>query len=37
MVQANPPISFLGDAILTIAYILNRVPSKFVLTTSYEL
>ena len=27
MVQANLPISFWGDALLTVAYILNRVPS----------
>ena len=31
MAQANPPVSFLGDALLTMAYILNRVPSKLVL------
>ena len=37
MVQANLPISFWGDALLTAAYILNRVPSKSVLSTPYEL
>ena len=37
MAQANLPISFQGDALLTAAYILNRVPSKFVTGTPYEL
>ena len=37
MAQANLPISFWGDALLTVAYILNRVPSKSVPTTQYEL
>ena len=37
MAQANLPISFWGDALLTAAYILNRVPSKSVSSTSYEL
>ncbi|KAL0396346.1 UNVERIFIED_CONTAM: Copia protein [Sesamum calycinum] len=37
MVQANIPISFWGDAILTASYILNRVPSKSVPSTPYEL
>ncbi|KAL0407607.1 UNVERIFIED_CONTAM: Retrovirus-related Pol polyprotein from transposon TNT 1-94 [Sesamum radiatum] len=37
MAQANLPISFWGDAILTAAYILNRVPSKSIPTTPYEL
>ncbi|KAL0282692.1 UNVERIFIED_CONTAM: Retrovirus-related Pol polyprotein from transposon TNT 1-94 [Sesamum radiatum] len=37
MAQANLPTSFWGDAILTAAYILNRVPSKSIPTTSYEL
>lgn len=37
MAQANLPISFWGDAILTAAYVLNRVPSKSVPTTPYEL
>ena len=33
MAQANLPISFWGDALLTAAYVLNRVPSKSVLST----
>ena len=37
MAQANLSISFWGDALLTAAYILNRVPSKSVSTTPYEL
>jgi len=37
MAQANLPISFWGDALLTAAYILNRVPSQSVPTTPYEL
>ena len=37
MAQANLPISFWGDALLTVTYILNRVPSKSVATTPYEL
>uniref|UniRef100_A0A2N9GH76 Integrase catalytic domain-containing protein n=1 Tax=Fagus sylvatica TaxID=28930 RepID=A0A2N9GH76_FAGSY len=37
MAQANLPISFLGDALLTAAYILNRVPSQSVSSTPYEL
>ena len=37
MAQANLPISFWGDALLTAAYILNRVPSKSVSSTPYEL
>jgi len=37
MAQANLPISFSGDALLTATYILNRVPSKSVSTTPYEL
>jgi transposase InsO family protein len=37
MVQANLPISFWGDALLTAAYILNRVPSKSVSSIPYEL
>jgi hypothetical protein len=36
MVQANLPI-ILEDALLIAAYILNRVPSKSVPTTPYEL
>jgi len=37
MTQANLPISFWGDTLLTTVYILNRVPSKSVLSTPYEL
>jgi hypothetical protein len=37
MVQANLPITFWGDALLTAVYILNRVPSKSVSSTRYEL
>ena len=37
MAQANLPISFWEDALLTAAYILNRVPSKSVLSNPYEL
>jgi len=37
MAQANLPISFWGDALLTAAYVLNRVPSKSVAATPYEL
>jgi hypothetical protein len=37
MAQANLPISYWGDAILTAAYILNLVPSKLVPSTPYEL
>ena len=37
MAHANLPISFWGDALLTAAYILNRVPSKSVSATPYEL
>ena len=37
MAQANLPISFWGDALLTAAYILNRVPIKSVPSTPYEL
>ena len=37
MAQANLPISFWGDALLTDAYIRNRVPSKSILSTPYEL
>ena len=36
MVQANLPISYWGDALLTDVYILNHVPSKYVPTTPYE-
>ena len=37
MAQANLPIFFWGDALLTAIYILNRVPSKSVTSTPYEL
>ena len=37
MAQANLPISLWGDALLTATYILNRVPSKTVPLTPYEL
>ncbi|KAL0413193.1 UNVERIFIED_CONTAM: hypothetical protein Sradi_1521000 [Sesamum radiatum] len=37
MAQENLPISFWGDAILTVAYILNCVPCKSVPATPYEL
>jgi len=37
MAQDNLPISFWGDALLTTAYILNRVPSKSISSTPYEL
>jgi hypothetical protein len=36
MAQENLPISYWGDALLTGAYILNRVPSKSVPSTLYE-
>ena len=37
MAQANHPISFWRDALLTAAYIPNCVPSKSIPTTPYEL
>lgn len=37
MIAIQSPNSFWGDALLTIAYILNRVPSKSMSSTSYEL
>ena len=37
MAQAHLPITFWGDSLLTTTFILNRVPSKFVTTTPYEL
>ena len=37
MMQEKLPISFWGDALMTATYILNRVPSKFVSSTPYEL
>ena len=37
MAHANLPISYWGDALLTATYILNRVPSKSIQSTPYEL
>ena len=37
MAQAHLPISFWGDALLTAIFILNRVPTKSIATTPYEL
>ena len=37
MAQANLPITFWGDALLIVTFILNRVPSKSVPTNPYEL
>ena len=37
MAQENLPILYWGDALLTAAYILNRVPTKSVISTPYEL
>ena len=37
MAQANLPISYWGDVLLAAAYILNRMPSKSVSSTPYEL
>ena len=37
MAQANLPITYWGDALLTATFILNRVPTKSVETTPYEL
>src|SRR3954468_22597139 len=37
MAQASLSVSFWGDALLTAAYLLNRVPSKSIELTSYEL
>ncbi|KAH0776645.1 hypothetical protein KY290_008056 [Solanum tuberosum] len=37
MAQANFSISFWGDALLTAAYILNKVSSKSVSSTPYKL
>ena len=37
MAQASLPISFWGDALLTAAYLLNRVPSKSIELTPCEL
>ena len=37
MAQDNLPISFWGDALLSATYINNRVPSKSVPSTPYQL
>ena len=37
MAQENLLISYWGDALLIVAYVLNRVPSKNVASTLYEL
>ena len=37
MAQSNLPISYWGDALLTVVYIFNRVPSKAVSSTQYKL
>ena len=37
MVHANLSISYWGYVLLITAYILNRMPSKLVTSTSYEL
>ena len=37
MAQANLLISYWGDALLTATYVLNRVPSKTIASTPYEL
>ena len=37
MAQVMLPIFFWGDALMTAAYILNKVPSKSVPSTPYEL
>jgi transposase InsO family protein len=37
MTQANLRISYWGDALMTVAYILNRMPLKSIPSTSYEL
>ena len=37
MSQSDRPISFWGYALETIAFILNRVPSKSVEKTPYEI
>lgn len=37
MAQANLSISYWGVALLTTTYILNKVPSKLVTSTQYEL
>ena len=35
--QANPLISYWGDALLTTSHVLNQVPLKFVSSIPYEL
>ena len=35
--QANLPIQYWGNALLTTSYMLNRVPFKSISTTPYEL
>ena len=35
--QANPPISYWGDTLLTTSHVLNQVPLKFVSSIPYEL
>ena len=37
MALAKLPISFRGDALMNATYIINRVPSKFIPYTLYEL
>ena len=37
MAQTYLPITYWGDALLTTTFVLNRVPSKSVTTTPYEL
>ena len=37
MTQEKLLISFWGDVLMNVAYILNRVPSKYVSSTPYEL
>ena len=37
MAQANIPIQYWGDALMTAAYILNQVSRKSISTTPYEL
>ena len=37
MTQANLPITYYGDTLLTTAFIFNHVPSKLVSTIPYVL